>query len=235
MNDGPENLAARGLSAQFQTVARALGGAAGIMEDDLEDLAERGLDHSSATLWLESRYITVTLLSAALAEAIANAILSMALQPSEIGKAIEERLFQKWKTGISRAIGSETFLSGPLENELLTLVRTRNSIVHAKPRVFSGDNAIHDGNADDWGVLTPERVRQFVELPLLLLANVPRTPKFNFPIQSFAADYWLQQAIQRSKSAPGMSPNAWRPHTKKNRAFKGDKWRREVGRDAGTL
>ena len=218
MPDAPVRASATGLTAQFQTLARALGAAAGIMEDDLEDLAERGMSHGSATLWLESRYITVTMLSVALTEAVANAILAMALPPSAILKAQKKGLLYKWKTGIPDAIGCSPFLSGPMENALQALLKARHSVVHAKPRVYAGDRVIHDGDADEWLALEPDNVRRFVELPLLLLSQVPRTANFSFPIQVGAEDYWLHQAIARGKGTMGRSPSAWRPTTKEARA-----------------
>lgn len=206
-----------GLTMQFQTLARALGAAAGIMEDDLEDLAERGINHSAATLWLESRYVTVTILSAAVCEAVANTILLVALSPDVVKRALDRGLVSKWKFEISSAIDSASFLSETHESILKTLVRARNSIVHAKSQVYSGEQVVHEGDAEEWRLLELTIVRKFVQLPPQLLAAVPRTSKFNFPLESGLHDYWLEQAIQRGAGSFGRSPNVWRPESKEGR------------------
>lgn len=206
-----------GHSAQYLTLARALGYAAGMMEDDIEELADGGYDVHAASMRMEARFVTVTLLASAMTESLAHTIIAMATVRDASKQNKRTRLFDLWNEAIAAAIGCSPFLTGKLSSDLRKLCDIRNSITHANPRLFTGDQVISDGNTKRWEQLDTEIVRMFVGLPLRLLAAVPRAKKYQIPLEVFAADYWLNQAIARGHGQPGRSYNMWRPETREGR------------------
>jgi hypothetical protein len=206
-----------GHTAQYETLARALGYAAGLMEDDLEELTERGYTVSAADFRLEARFVTVTVLAVAMTESLANTILALATNGHyKDPKGRRPKLVARWQSVIPERIGCAPFLSAALAKDLTLLGAVRNSITHSNPRLFSGDTVIADGNSAWWDHLDADTVRMFVRLPLELLASVPQTSQYVWPLA--ANDYWLQQAISRGKGEAMHSPNQWRPRTKLGRA-----------------
>ena len=187
------------------------------MEDDLEELADVGRDVSAASLRLEARFVTVTLLASALAESLAHTIIGMAANKTLLGLKRRIPLFELWKQRIPLVIGCAPFLTGKLEGDLSRLSKVRNAITHANPRLYSGDKAIAEGNAERWEQMDVKTVRMFVGLPLRLLAAVPRTERYAMPLAAFADDYWLHQAVARSEDRPGRSHNMWRPGSREGR------------------
>lgn len=199
-----------GHTGQYGTIARALGYAAGYMEDDLEELAYLNAPVSAASLRMEARFITVTVLSATLTEALANVALTQRLTPEKL-KGLKRRGFlDNWMINLPEACGVAQILSRELIDELTLLRDVRNSIVHAKTQTFVEGNVVHEGRVDEWELLTPETVRGFVSLPLRLIAAVPQKPD-DIPIQVWANDHWLVQAIKRGRGDLGHTPNEWRP------------------------
>jgi hypothetical protein len=206
-----------GHSAQYLTLARALGYAAGYMEDDIEELADVGQDVSAASLRMEARFVTVTLLAAAMAQSLANTIIAMAANEDAPQPGRWPTLFELWKERIPSAIGCAPFLTATLASDLTRLSDIRNSITHATPRLYAGDSVISDGNASRWEQLDTRTVRMFVRLPLRLLAAVPRADRYSLPLEAFADDYWLNAAIARGEGQPGRSYNMWRPESREAR------------------
>lgn len=214
-----EKLRATGHTAQYQTLARALGLAAGLMEDDIEELADVGADERAASLRMDSRFVTVTLLAAALAECLANTVLALATDGThEALKGKQSRPLKRWTDDIPKALGCPSFLTDELRRDLQVLIDARNAITHANPELFTSENEIvAPGNASRWSHLTRENVRMFVGLPLRLIAVVPRGDRLHWPVAVFANDPWLAQAIARGRGEPGRSYNMWRPETREGR------------------
>lgn len=208
-----------GHTAQYQTLARALGYAAGLMEDDLEEAADVGSDERCAGLRMEARFVTVTLLAAAMAECLANTVLALATNGAHPSlKARKAQPLRRWEEEIPAALGCAPFLTGQLKRDLRLLIDVRNSITHANPQLFTHDQTVvSDGNADWWSKLDRVNVRMFAGLPLRLLAAVPRGDHFHWPLEAFANDYWLAQAVKRGRGENGTSYNMWRPHTREAR------------------
>ncbi len=205
-----------GHSGQYGTIARALGYAAGYMEDDLEELGYVNAPVSAASLRMEARFITVTLLSATLIEALANVALTQWLSPPGLKGLKLRGLLENWTVNLPEACGVPKILPQELIDELTLLRDVRNSIVHAQTQTFVEGTVVHKGRVEEWSLLTPETVRKFVNLPLRLIATVPQKPDV-IPIPIFANDHWLLQAIKRGRGEISQSPNEWRPHDWKKR------------------
>lgn len=218
---------ATGHTAQYQTLARALGYAAGLMEDDLEELADVGLDERAARLRMEARFVTITLLAAAMAECLANTVLALASDGTHPAlKDKRSRPLKRWMDEIPHALGCAPFLTEGLKRDLELLIDVRNAITHANPELFTSENEIvATGNAERWSKLTRENVRMFVGLPLRLIAVVPQGDHLHWPIEFLANDHWLAIAIARGRGEPGRSYNMWRPENRAARL----KRRREEG------
>lgn len=210
---------ATGHTAQYQTLARALGYSAGLMEDDFEELADVGANDGAASHRLEARFVTVTLLAAAMAECLANTVLALATDGAHPAlKTKKAQPLRRWEEEIPATLGCAPFLTGQLKCDLKLLLDVRNSITHANPQLFTHEQEIvADGNAAWWLKLDRANVRMFVGLPLRLIAAVPRGDQFHWPLEAFADDYWLDQALKRGRGEKGSSYNMWRPHTREGR------------------
>jgi hypothetical protein len=164
-----------GHTGQYITLAEGLRQAAEAMEADLAYLEKKGLTTSLASLRFEARCATITVLSAALCECMANTVLASVLTPTEFEEAQKEKMPRKW----SRVI-PKTFNCAPLSDaviqELWQLYETRNSIVHSKATIFAdGENVHIQGNDPQWVHLTPDAARKFITLPLRLSETIPPT------------------------------------------------------------
>jgi len=189
----------QGHTMQYATLARALGYAQMLVEDDLAQLAIEGLTISAASLRMEARFVTVTILSAALLESLANTILVTVLAPDEFAKIERKPSDTKWLAAIPSALGCEPFIPAPLEAELKSLFDVRNSIMHPKAKTFTGTTTINAGNAEKWETLDTATVRAFASLPVRISELIPYTPhKTQFYFGHFLDDHWLRQAINRA-------------------------------------
>lgn len=174
---GPEFGA--GHTAQYITLAEGLRQAAEAIEADLAYLEKKGLSHSVASLRLEARCATITVLSAALCECVANTVLASVCTPAEFA-AVEKsvRMPRKWTHEIPRVLNCLP-PSDSVARELWHLHETRNSIVHTKATIFSSGDTVHiQGNDPQWDHLTPEVARSFVTLPLRAAATIPDSADF---------------------------------------------------------
>jgi hypothetical protein len=121
---------------------------------------------------LEMEYVTIVMLSCAIAEAFANVMLSFLLAESEMSELIDEidswPLEKKWELA-PRIVDIEYhFPNGSLLDQLLhDLVSTRNRIVHFKPHIEingqshrKGRQMIRKGEVDP--VLT---LKRFANIP----------------------------------------------------------------------
>lgn len=170
---GPEFGA--GHSAQYTTLAEALRLAVETMEIEIAELARHGLTVSAASLRLEARFVTVTLLSAALCESMANTILATVKTPTEFDEIERYPTVKKWTQLIPQALACNA-PEARLQSELQLLFAVRNSIMHAKATIFSdGENVAHPGNTSLWEHLNPEAARGFAKVPRDLISIVPDT------------------------------------------------------------
>jgi len=164
-----------GHTGQYITLAESLRQAAEAMEADMAYLDKNGLTTSSASLRIEGRCATITVLSAALCECVANTVLASCSPPAEFEKAQRERMPRKWSHVIPATLNCAP-PSDEVTRELWQLYETRNSIVHSKATVFSAGEKVHiQGNDPQWIHLTPNAARKFVTLPLRVSTSIPST------------------------------------------------------------
>lgn len=162
-----------GHTAQYITLAESLRQAAEALEADMAYLDKKGLTTSVAALRFEARCATITAVSAALCECIANTVLASILTPTEFEEAQKEKMPRKWSRTIPKALNG-TPPNDRLIQELWLLYETRNSIVHSKASVFSDGETTHiQGNDLQWVHLTPDVARKFTTLPLRVAETIP--------------------------------------------------------------
>lgn len=162
-----------GHSAQYTTLAEALRLNVETMEAEIADLAIRGFAPSAASLRMEARFVTVTLLAAALCESVANVILATVCSATAFEKLDRLRTVEKWTVEIPRHLGGPS-PSVELQQELELLFRVRNSIMHAKATIYSeGETIANPGNTEQWQHLAPGAARKFAALPLALVTIIP--------------------------------------------------------------
>ena len=164
-----------GHSAQYTTLAEALRLTVETMEAEIAELASRGREPSDASLRLEARYVTITLLAAALCESVANVILATICEATTFGKLERKKTAQKWTIEIPQRL-SGPGPSGKLTKDLELLFDVRHSIMHAKATIYAdGETVTNPGNTELWQQLAPDVVRRFAEVPLALVAIIPDT------------------------------------------------------------
>jgi hypothetical protein len=163
--------------ATYTTLAEGLRQAAEAREVDIAYLEKKGLPISANALRIEARCATITLLSAAVCECAANTILATVLSEIAFVELEKERppMPRKWSHSVPEALKC-TPPTDALMQELWLLYRTRDSVVHSKPTVFSdGENVRVQGNDSQWVHLTPEAVRKFVTLPIRVAQTIPES------------------------------------------------------------
>lgn len=158
-----------GHTAQYHTLARALGLALQIAEDELSRVEANGHGLWAASLQIEARFVTIVTLSAALCESMGNTILATLLDPVAF-KAIERKPpVEKWIVHIPRATATPKLIPSALSTELDELFDVRNSIMHPQATVFSKTKTVHEGNSSKWNCLEqPTKVRSFASIPVRL-------------------------------------------------------------------
>lgn len=164
-----------GHTAQYVTLAEGLRQSAEAMEADMAYLDKKGRTIASASLRIEARCATITILSAALCECMANTVLASVLTPADFEKAQKENMPRKWSREIPAALKCAP-PSGDVVQELWQVYETRNSIVHSKATIFSDGERVHiQGNDTQWIHLTPHVARKFIALPLRVSESIPHT------------------------------------------------------------
>lgn len=164
-----------GHTGQYITLAEGLRQAAEALEADLAYLEKNGLSISLASLRFEARCATITVLSAALCECMANTVLASVLTSIEFDDAQKEKMPRKWSRVIPKTLNCAP-PSDAVIQELWQLYETRNSIVHSKATIFTdGENVQIQGNDPQWIYLTPDAARKFITLPLRVSETIPST------------------------------------------------------------
>lgn len=212
-----EGHAPSGHTAQYMTLARALGNALGVMEDTVDKYGEpHGGEKALVDIQLEAHCATVTLLSAALCESVANTILAMLLPPAWFGAIEGRRTVEKWKKWIPEVIAKPGLIPEPVCTKLELLFTTRNAVVHPKARVFrseTGADGVLEANgkkkSEKWDVLNPANARKFAALCIELADCLPdETDAKVLDISHGVRDYWLEKALGRAGQRRSSDPVA---------------------------
>jgi hypothetical protein len=135
-------------------------------------IAQRGRSvHSSEEL--ESRRLTIVLLSAALCEACINLALALTVSVEEFEKIERKSTLAKWFDYSKRVTpGFSVSRESELGRELVFLFNCRDSITHAKAEIFSEGGNLHKGNHDAWSDLNHVRLISIARLPVALLREL---------------------------------------------------------------
>jgi|GEM_PF-2241385 len=164
-----------GHSAEYKLLARSLHLALKdyfTFFEQLPDHLKADADHVPN---LESRLLTVVLLSAALSECCINVILASKLP--EVAFELIERSSpeDKWMKAPKLFAADYEFPIGTALNEDLRFVFScRNAIMHSKPDIFSSTDVRTRGNFDRVLELKHSRLSRLVSLPRRLVEHVAR-------------------------------------------------------------
>lgn len=175
-NSRPPHLGSySGHTAQYMTLAMALRNSIEAMELDVARLERKQLAISAASLTIEAHCATITVLSAALCENVANTILATLMDSNAFLESEKIPMPKKWSQTIPELLNCSP-PDPKLLRELGLLHQVRTSIVHAKATIYSSGDIVHiEGNDSRWVHLTPEIARSFSRLPLSLVNAVPLT------------------------------------------------------------
>lgn len=195
-----------GHTAQYITIARALGNALGAMEDTIDQYSKTpGWTEDNGGIQLEAHCVTITLLAAALCESVANTVLATLLTPSRFGAIEGSRTVDKWKKWIPEITAHQNQIPENLGLKLELLFATRNAIMHPKATIFGPEECehnsseiLHKGTSEKWSVLDPKSVREFAALCGKLAACLPEETNAKvLHISTGVQDYWLIKALER--------------------------------------
>ncbi|MFT3831329.1 MAG: hypothetical protein QM691_16655 [Opitutaceae bacterium] len=203
-----------GHSAQYQTIARALGNALGAMENTIDEYSKTpGWTEVNVGIQLEAHCVTITLLSAALCESVANTVLATFLSPSAFAKAECCPTVEKWTKRIPEAIGHLNTIPAGTIADLKMLVKARNAVVHPKAQILGADTAdgspeiLHEGTPEEWAVLNPAAARRFAALCIELAGYLPDEVDAKvLRISRNVQDHWLLKALERGARRQVASP-----------------------------
>jgi hypothetical protein len=162
-----------GFSAQHINLAMAL---SIVWEDYLRfkaDVEKEGLVDLESTD-VSNRRLTVVLLSAALCEAVINIYLALRLSSDQWDEVERTRMptVKKWRSAPIQFCSDYNFpLGSDLDQDLCQLFECRNSIVHARPDLYEGNEKQRSGNSEDWLKMDTLADRVF-DLSLRLLRNL---------------------------------------------------------------
>lgn len=192
-----------GHTAQYITLARALGLALQIAEDELTKIEAKGHGLWAAGTQIEARFVTIIVLAAAVCESLANTLLAANLAPPELKRADKQPTYTKWEKEVPKALDVPPFVSPQLMDDLRTLFRVRNSIMHPKPEVFAQDRTtIHAGTAHIWDQLAdPSFVRRLASVPVRLSEAVPFSNLHAFAIADGVQEFVLMRALRHEPKA----------------------------------
>lgn len=146
------------------------------MDDYLEEYDEIVIEHRGDIDHprLEERQTVITILLASYIEAVINLYCAFAFNDPEQLRLIDKMsLIDKWVVVPSFRVPSYAFdKSGPLYQDLQSLVKCRNALVHMRPQFSLGDELIHEGNVGHLEKISHESVMRWAVLPLKLVDQI---------------------------------------------------------------